>query len=171
MERDIYTFENIIINPNLEEVRLAIGKRVYAGNFPVTMLNNAQYGIGEGTLLRVNPNSCEPFIVKVSEIRECAYTSIIISKEKKRILKPYTTVEKFLDAYEEAISKDPKYKEVLNKKRGMLLKSRTSDNTYTICQIHKDGITMTGEKFYPWSKLMDRYCFLDGSPCGILTEE
>ena len=171
MKRDIYTFENIIINPNLEEVRLAIGKRVYAGNFPVTMLNNAQYGIGEGTLLRVNPNSCEPFIVKVSEIRECAYTSIIISKEKKRILKPYTTVEKFLDAYEEAISKDPKYKEVINKKNSMLLKSRTSDNTYTICQIHKDGITMIGGKFYPWSKLMDRYCFLDGSPCGILIEE
>ena len=69
MKRDIYTFENIIINPNLEEVRLAIGKRVYAGNYPVTMLNNAQYGIGEGTLLRVNPNSCEPFIVKVSKMR------------------------------------------------------------------------------------------------------
>ena len=33
MKRDIYTFENIIVNPNLEEVRLAIGKRVYAGNF------------------------------------------------------------------------------------------------------------------------------------------
>ena len=167
MKRDIYTFENIIINPNLEEVRLAIGKRVYAGNFPVTMLNNAQYGIGEGTLLRVNPNSCEPFIVKVSEIRECAYTSIIISKEKKRILKPYTTVEKFLDAYEEAISKDPKYKEIINEKKGMLLKSRTSDNTYTIRQVHKEGVTMTAGKFYPWSKLMDSYCFLDGSPCGI----
>lgn len=167
MKRDIYTFDNIIINPNLEEVRLAIGKRVYAGNFPVTMLNNAQYGIGEGTLLRVNPNSCEPFIVKVSEIRECAYTSIIISKEKKRILKPYTTVEKFLDAYEEAISKDPKYKEIINEKKGMLLKSRTSDNTYTIRQVHKEGVTMTAGKFYPWSKLMDSYCFLDGSPCGI----
>lgn len=167
MKKDTYTFENIIINPNLEEVRLAIGKRVYAGNFPVTMLNNAQYGIGEGTLLRVNPNSCEPFIVKVSEIRECAYTSIIISKEKKRILKPYTTVEKFLDAYEEAISKDPKYKEIINEKKGMLLKSRTSDNTYTIRQVHKEGVTMTAGKFYPWSKLMDSYCFLDGSPCGI----
>lgn len=167
MKRDIYTFDNIIINPNLEEVRLAIGKRVYAGNYPVTMLNNAQYGIGEGTLLRVDPYSCEPFIVKVSEIRECAYTSIIISKEKKRILKPYTTVENFLDAYEEAISKDPKYKEILNKQKGMLLKSRTSDNTYTIRQIHKDGVTMISGKFYPWSKLMDSYCFLDGSPCGI----
>lgn len=171
MKRDIYTFENIIINPNLEEVRLAIGKRVYASNFPVTMLNNAQYGIGEGTLLRVNPNSCEPFIVKLSEVRECAYTSIIISKEKKRILKPYTTVEKFLDAYEEAISKDPKYKEIINEKKGMLLKSRTSDNTYTIRQIHKGGVTMSNGKFYPWSKLMDSYCFLDGSPCGILMEE
>ena len=171
MKRDNYTFENIIVNPNLEEVRLAIGKRVYASNYPVTMLNNAQYGIGEGTLLRVDPYSCEPFIVKVSEIRECAYTSIIISKEKKRILKPYTTVEKFLDAYEEAISKDPKYKEIINEKKGMLLKSKIFDNTHTIRQIHKEGVTMSNGKFYPWSKLMDRYCFLDGSPCGILMEE
>ena len=46
MKKDTYTFENIIVNPNLEEVRLAIGKRVYASNYPVTMLNNAQYGIG-----------------------------------------------------------------------------------------------------------------------------
>lgn len=53
----------------------------------------------------------------------------------------------------------------------MLLKSRTSDNTYTIRQVHKEGVTMTAGKFYSWSKLMDSYCFLDGSPCGILTEE
>lgn len=172
MKRDIYTFENIIINPNLEEVRLAIGKRVYAGNYPVTMLNNAQYGIGEGTLLRVNPNSCEPFIVKLSEVRECAYTSIIISKEKKNILMPFISVEDFLDTYQEVVSKieeNPKFKELLNK--GMLLKSNYSDNTYTIRQVHKEGVTMTAGKFYPWSKLMDSYCFLDGSPCGKIMKE
>ena len=53
----------------------------------------------------------------------------------------------------------------------MLLKSNYSDNTYTIRQVHKEGVTMAAGKFYPWSKIMDRYCFLDGNPCGILMEE
>ena len=85
---------------------------------------------------------------------------------------PFISVEDFLDTYQEAVSKieeNSKFKELLNK--GMLLKSNYSDNTYTIRQVHKEGVTMINGKFYPWSKLMDRYCFLDGSPCGKIMKE
>ena len=34
MKRDTYTFENIIVNPNLEEVRLAIGKKSLCQQLP-----------------------------------------------------------------------------------------------------------------------------------------
>ena len=78
---DKYTWENIIFNPKLDEVKNIIGKECYFGDSPADCLKNANEGESLGILERVNPESIYPFRKKDSNNYGC----VVLKREPSYI--------------------------------------------------------------------------------------
>ena len=81
---DEYTWDDIIINPNIEKVKTGIGKKAYYAYTPATCLNRANHNDKDflGKLIKIYPDHIYPFWFGASF--ENAYGCIILEKEKEK---------------------------------------------------------------------------------------
>lgn len=165
-----YTWDDIIINPTLEEAKNCIGMIVYYADSPSLCLkyannNNVDYA---AILTDVISGNDKPFYF--GEYSERAYGCIIPKKEEELKYVPFESADEFLNAYENS-----KYNVInvttgkqLISCGGIWLKSKCEAIWITQCiNISNQGVTLgLARKFRVWRELLDGYRFLDGTPCG-----
>ena len=160
-----YTYKDIIIDPTSEEAKNAVGEGCYFGSNPKTVLDFAN--CNEKKFLRVleciKPEEDNPFYDY-----KYGFPCIIIKKEEpKPKYVPFESKEEFIEAYH--YYDNAKYSEtediLLN--YGMWLKSMCLGNFYQVTIIKKSGIfTDDNSSIITWEQLLEKYTFLDGTPCG-----
>ena len=160
-----YTYKDIIIDPISEEAKNAIGEGCYFGSNPKTVLDFAN--CNEKKFLRVleciKPEEDNPFYDY-----NYGFPCIIVKKEEpKPKYVPFESKEEFIEAFH--YHDNDKYSEtddiLLN--YGMWLKSMCLGNFYQVTIIKKSGIfTDDNSSIITWEQLLEKYTFLDGTPCG-----
>ena len=162
-----YTYEDIIMNPEDPRLEGAIGKVCYFGDYPIGVLDNARNDLPESLfrLKSIDKKSVYPFL---PDGYEAEWALIIIKKEEpKPKYVPFESKEEFIEAFH--YHDNDKYSEtddiLLN--YGMWLKSMCLGNFYQVTIIKKSGIfTDDNSSIITWEQLLEKYTFLDGTPCG-----
>ncbi len=151
-----YTYEDIIINPEDERLKGAIGKEVYYDDKPILAVQYANQNVKTGTLIRLNKKGEQfPFCVQRREVEDkFNYVCIIIKKEPEVKYVPF----------------DLSKKEVRDTLRVKWVKHSNTGNEYQITQFSCrnnvwTAIANTGEE------LLKYFTFLDGTPVGKKVEE
>ena len=163
-----YTWDDIIINPTLEEARNCIGKEVYYDDSPTSCLYCANNDTDYYMILKeIEPDKSYPFILENNLSCAC----IILKKGKKpEKYVPFESADEFLNAYEN--SKYDVINITMEKKLiscgGIWLKSKSEAIWITQCtEITAHGIAFGyAQKIVLWKELLNGYRFLDGTPCG-----
>lgn len=167
-----YAYKEIIIDPTSEEARNCIGKMVYYADNPSTCLSNAdnEYDNFCDILLEIDTSNSCPFVLGTRGTR---WQCIIARKEEpKPEYIPFKDREEFLNYY--AYHKDKFTKSSLAHQistfGGIFLKDEY-DDYYMVTEILKHGIVL-GNNYLgtAWKDVLDRYLFLDGTPCGKVKE-
>ena len=156
-----YTYEDIIMDPEDPRLEGAIGKRCFFENNAKFILRNAKGGDSSFGLFRlkeINKTESHPFVDKN---REDSWSLIIIEKEEpKPKYVPFKSNEEFLECYiyhkEKFTSSSLAHQ--LYSLGGIWLKHKSIDDFFMITEFWDD---MTR-----WEEFLDRFTFLDGSPCG-----
>ena len=186
---DEYTFESLIINPETPGLEDLIGKEVYFNDVPIYCIKQANENYQVGILRDVRKDYSAPFFVETSSGCMLNYACIIPKKEES---KPeyfeFKSQEEFLNHY--AYHRDKLVESSLNHQLssfgGVWLKRKGTNVLYMVIEIWDDGVVLgdakmktirPGYKEYItmntatlWKELCEKYTFLDGSPCGKLTE-
>ena len=147
-----YTYEDIIINPEDERLKGAIGKEVYYDDKPILAVQYANQNVKTGTLIRLNKKGEQyPFCVQRREAEDkFNYVCIIIKKEPKVKYVPF----------------DLSKKEDRDFLRGKWIRYKMTGDEYQITSLSSNlAIGITGEE------LLKYYTFLDGTPVGKRVEE
>ena len=166
-----YTWDDVIINPTLEEARNCIGKEVYYDNSPTSCLYCANNDTDYYMILKeIEPDKIYPFILENNLSCAC----IIIKKEKLKKYIPFDTIEEFIKA-----SLEHNKNHILSS-TGIWLEEKTFDKNgelgdYYIYNIDSfdmiNNIVFSGETNFNFSQLLkSKATFLDGTPCGKLKE-
>ena len=182
-----YTYEDIIMDPNDPRLEGAIGKECYVSDFPKIALNNARDNLITDRLKRIEKEETCPF---VDEEEEDNWAVIILKKEEpKPKFIPFRSKEEFIERYMEVkdeLGSDSFEDSLLQ--CGMWIKVEgVSDGYCMVTEIWNDGIVLGYSKLFTieevpgrystvtqttsWDNLCKDFTFLDGSPCGKLTEE
>ena len=182
-----YTFEDLIINPEIPGLEGLIGKEVYFNNIPLYCLNYAKCNCKTGILKEIQKDSSLPFWVDNRDGAIKSYGCIILKKEEpKPEFIPFTSADEFIDAYDSAnysVINGTRANRLLNY-GGIWLKGKDSRAYYMVTEIWDCGLviddinmktTKIEEDLYftvngvtHWDELLGYYTFLDGSPCGKL---
>ena len=181
-----YTYKDIIINPDSEEAKNAIGKEVYFADTPASCLNAAKNNNKAylGYLKKLDLEDEEqPFYVNESVVSApSSWTCIIVKKEEpKPQYVPFKSKEEFIEAYH--YHDNAKYSETedILLKYGMWLWSNENGSYKLVTEIWNAGVVIGDDKMRitneeghidafndttSWVKLFSEYRFLDGTPCG-----
>ena len=187
-----YTYSNIIIDPTKEGIESLIGKEVYFHNNPSLCLENANEKSASnlGILVEISKNSIVPFRIEQkcgTCAHTCAHACIIEKKEEpKPKYVPFENAREFLNAYR-SVARWLGEQDLYLSNHGIWLKAKDADDAlFMVTEIWNYGVVVSGnmktteesEDFYltineatTWEQLLMLYTFLDGSPCGKLTEE
>ena len=162
-----YTYNDIIIDPESEEAKNAIGKEVYYTNWPMDLLKFAIEDKDKGILTIASGLG---FLVN-----DTFWQCIIVKKEDpKPKYVPFESAGEFTDAYDCAnySVKNGTVENKLLSYGGVWLKGKVSGFYYMVAEIRSDGVVLAGDQdVIFWSELLKDYVFIDGSPCGRLMEE
>ena len=186
-----YTYKDIIIDPTSEEAKNAIGKEVYFADTPASCLNAAKNNNKAylGYLKKLDLGDEEqPFYVNEFVVSApSSWTCIIVKKkEPKPKYVQFQDGREFFNSYLSVESRLEKEDYFLSN-HGIWLKAKDADDAlFMVTEIWNYGVVVSGnmktteesEDFYltineatTWEQLLMLYTFLDGSPCGKLTEE
>ena len=184
---DEYTFENLIINPEVPGLEDLIGKEVYFNDMPINCIKHANGNYKVGILREIRKDYSAPFIVETPGGCILSYACIIPKREEpKPKYVPFENAEEFLDAYyhNETKKLDGVYHYLAT--RGIWLEGKGEDAYYMVAEIWDDGVVLgdnkmattrtSSDKYFTinevttWDELFENYAFLDGSPCGRLVE-
>ena len=176
-----YTYKDIIIDPNSEEAKNAVGKICYFSNSPRNILSDIySKSAVEGILTNMYDGYFEVD-------NEGYWDCIILKKEEpKPQYVPFKSKEEFIEAYH--YHDNAKYSEtediLLN--YGMWLWSNEDGSYKLVTEIWNAGVVIGDDKMRitneeghidafndttSWVKLFSEYRFLDGTPCGKLEKE
>ena len=176
-----YTYKDIIIDPDSEEAKNAVGKICYFSNSPRNILSDIYYKSAvEGILTNMDDGYFEVD-------NEGYWDCIILKKEEpKPQYVPFKSKEEFIEAYH--YHDNAKYSEtediLLN--YGMWLWSNEDGSYKLVTEIWNAGVVIGDDKMRitneeghidvfndttSWVKLFSEYRFLDGSHCGKEVEE
>ena len=171
-----YTYKDIIIDPNSEEAKNAVGKICYFSDSPRNILSDIyRKSAVEGILTNMDDGYFEVD-------NEGYWDCIILKKEEpKPQYVPFKSKEEFIEAYH--YHDNAKYSEtediLLN--YGMWLWSNEDGSYKLVTEIWNAGVVIGDDKMRitneeghidvfndttSWVKLFSEYRFLDGSPCG-----
>ena len=166
-----YTYKDIIIDPISEEAKNAIDKEVYFADTPASCLNAAKNNNKAylGYLKKLDLGDEEqPFYVNEFVVSApSSWTCIIVKKEEESKYVPFESKEEFIEAFHyHDNSKYSKTDDILMN-YGMWIKSMCLENFYQVTIIKKSGIfTDDNCSIVTWKQLLEKYTFLDRSPCG-----
>ena len=186
-----YTYKDIIIDPDSEEAKNAIGKEVYFADTPASCLNAAKNNNKAylGYLKKLDLEDEEqPFYA--NEFVVSAYSSwtcIIVKKEEPKKYVPFESMDEFLERYTESKERAEfgSFEGKLNQ-CGMWLKGTDRDVYCLVTEIWNYGVvvgdsrlntTKDGDGYFTinelteWKQLLNEYTFMDDSPCGKEAEE
>ena len=162
-----YTYNDIIIDPESEEAKNAIGKEVYYTNWPMDLLKFAIEDKDKGILTIASGLG---FLVN-----DTFWQCIIVKKEDpKPKYVPFESAGEFTDAYDCAnySVKNGTVENKLLSYGGMWLKGMVSGSYYMVAGICNNGVTLANDPYITsWGELLEDYVFLDDSSCGRLVEE
>ena len=164
-----YTYDNVLINPSKEGIESLIGKEVYFHNNPCLCLDaaNENSTVNLGILEEIDKDSINPFVIKKGSAF-LVYSCIIKKKEEpkpKPKYVPFKSNEEFLESY--IYHKETFTRSVLAGQLyslgGIWLKYKGIEDFFMITEFWDD--------MNRWGEFLERFTFLDGSPCGKLAEE
>ena len=168
-----YTYKDIIIDPNSEEAKNAVGKICYFSNSPRNILSDIYCKSAvEGILTNMDDGYFEVD-------NEGYWDCIILKKEEpkpKPKYIPFENVTEFLDAYRNApgcLNEEAFYLS----KNGIWLKQKEPKAYVMVTEIWDVGVVIGDNKFIideesicnnttDWGELLKDFTFLDNSPCG-----
>lgn len=179
---DKYTYKGIIIDPNSEEAKNAIGKEVYFEAKPFLCLKAANEKLASnlGILVEVYKDSINPFCVK-GKSGSYKYPCIIEKKEEpKPEFIPFESADEFLDEYDNAnysVNSGTLENKLLNY-GGVWLKSKKDDSLCMVAGICDNGLVICDKERtisdpieynvkMSWTEILADFVFLDGTPCGM----
>ena len=171
-----YTYKDIIIDPNSEEAKNAVGKICYFSDSPRTLLSEIDCKRPvEGILTNMDDGYFEVD-------NEGYWDCIILKKEEpKPQYVPFKSKEEFIEAYH--YHDNAKYSETedILMNYGMWLWSEVDGSYKLVTEIWNAGVVIGDDKMRitneeghidvfndttSWVKLFSEYRFLDGSHCG-----
>ena len=170
-----YTYKDIIIDPTSEEAKNCIGKEVYFSDKPSVCLSYAKNNDKDFHELLMGIDEVDgcPFVIGKQGMR---WACILLKKEEpKPEFVPFESVDEFIKHY---ISWTPSitdsdYTEHRLINNGIWLR-RCQRNGFSIVQcieISDKGIILgINHEITSWKDLLDRYQFIDGTPCGKIKE-
>ena len=181
-----YKYNDIIMDPNDPRLENAIGKECYLSDYPREALKHAINHTIKYRLKSINKEEICPF---VDDEDEDNWACIIINKEEpKPKYVHFENAEEFLDAYyrNETNKLDGIYRYLAT--RGIWVKGKGTYNSYyMVTELWDDGVIIgdskinttqvSSDRYFTandttdWHELYDKYTFLDGTPCGKLSEE
>ena len=164
-----YTYKDIIIDPNSEEAKNAVGKICYFSNSPRNILSDIyRKSAVEGILTNMDDGYFEVD-------NEGYWDCIILKKEEpKPKYVPFENADEFIDAYDNAnySVKNGTAENKLFNYGGIWLRNKNDDSMYMVIEIWNDGVVLGSDQIAtPWKYILDEYTFLDGSTCGKEVEE
>ena len=167
-----YTYKDIIIDPNSEEAKNAVGEGCYFGSNPKTVLDFAN--CNEKKFLRVleciKPEEDNPFYDY-----NYGFPCIIPKKEEpKPKYVPFENADEFIDAYDNAnySVKNGTAENKLFNYGGIWLRNKNDDSMYMVIEIWNDGVVLGSDQIAtPWKYILDEYTFLDSTTCGKEVED
>ena len=159
-----YTYKDIIIDPDSEEAKNAVGKICYFSNSPRNILSDIYCKSAvEGILTNMDDGYFEVD-------NEGYWDCIILKKEEpKPKYVPFENADEFIDAYDSAnfSVKNGTVENKLLNYGGIWLRNKNDASMYMVIEIWNDGVVLGSDQIAtPWKYLLDDYKFLDGSPCG-----
>lgn len=175
---DEYTFENLIINPEIPGLDDLIGKEVYFDDVPIYCIKWANEDYEVGILKDVRKDNPAPFFVETSSGCMLNYPCIVPKKEEpKPEYTPFKSMEEFVKKYEEVrdIVAFGSFEDSLLR-CGLWLKTydfNTKKPMYAhVSRITCEGIQISDNFFITWEDLLSQgFLFLNDTPCGRLVEE
>ena len=168
-----YTYKDIIIDPNIEEAKNAVGKICYFSNSPRNILSDIYCKSAvEGILTNMDDGYFEVD-------NEGYWDCIILKKEEpkpKPKYVPFENVTEFLDAYRNTPDCLPEEVSYLYH-NGIWLKDNEIDAYCMVTEIWDMGIVIGNKNITigettvfnditSWDELLEDCTFLDGTPCG-----
>ena len=164
-----YTYKDIIIDPDSEEAKNAVGEGCYFGSNPKTVLDFAN--CNEKKFLRVleciKPEEDNPFYDY-----NYGFPCIIVKKEEAKKYVPFETLYEFIESYKKAEERiDYSNIEDYIASCGMWLRFNNDDVMCAVTEIWADGVFLGHDHMkIKWEELLNFYTFIDDSPCGKLME-
>ena len=161
---DEYSYEDVIINPYLADVKAAIGKSCFFGDSPRDTMNVANTCKDEASTLTGIKDGY--FVDENGTKWDC----IIINRDKpKPEYVPFRNCSQFLDAYKshrgDSLGNTPGCQ--LASLGGVWVKSIKGDFYATVMEVYSNGVvTRPDYELVTWSELYKIYVFPDGTPCG-----
>ena len=166
---DEYTFENLIINPEIPGLEGLIGKEVYFNDIPIYCIRQANDDYKAGILIGIHKDYSTPFSVETPSGCALNYACIIPKKEEpKPKYVPFESIEEFVERYTE-VKEGTEFGTFEDNllQCGMWIKSKDYDDLSQVTVIREYGICIdTMSTFVLWKNLLDDFEFIDGSPCG-----
>ena len=162
---DKYMWENILFNPETEEVKTFIGKECYFGDSPAECLKRANDDTNLGILEGVVIGTSYPFFKQgVSS----GYGCIIVKKHFEVDHVPFSNMEELASTYEETMQGYDIYTFIDNLRcNGMWIRCKEDCGIYQIVGMLADGVIVAGfEKKKTWEELFNEFEFLNKEPCG-----
>lgn len=163
-----YTYKDIIIDPDSEEAKNAVGEGCYFGSNPKTVLDFAN--CNEKKFLRVleciKPEEDNPFYDY-----KYGFPCIIVKKEEPKKYVPFEAGNEFLAAYcnNETEKLYTIYRDLAS--HGIWLRFNNDDVLCAVTEIWTDGVFLGHDHMkIKWEELFNFYTFMDDSPCGKLME-
>lgn len=158
-----YTWDDLIINPTLEEARNCIGKEVYYDDSPTSCLYCANNDTDYYMILKeIEPDKSYPFILENNLPCAC----IILKKGKKP--EKYVPFDNIKELIEASLEHNNFF---VSQVGGIWLKSKEDGIIclITSLNINKNYLYFDCEP-YGLDNIFDEFCFLDDTPCGKLKE-
>lgn len=164
-----YTYKDIIIDPNSEEAKNAVGKICYFSNSPRNILSDIYCKSAvEGILTNMDDGYFEVD-------NEGYWDCIILKKEEpKPKYVPFENADEFIDAYDNAnySVKNGTAENKLFNYGGIWLRNKNDDSMYMVIEIWNDGVVLGSDQIAtPWKYILDEYTFLDSTTCGKEVED
>ena len=161
-----YTYKDIIIDPNSEEAKNAVGKICYFSNSPRNILSDIyRKSAVEGILTNMDDGYFEVD-------NEGYWDCIILKKEElKPQYVPFKSKEEFIEAYHYHDNANYSETEDILMNYGMWLKDKNSHEIFLVTGVFNQSIHICDfDSDESWGELLNEFTFLDGSPCGKLME-
>lgn len=156
-----YTYKDIIIDPNSEEAKNAVGKICYFSNSPRNILSDIyRKSAVEGILTNMDDG--------YFEVDNEGYWDCIILKKEEPKPKHFQFQDgrEFFNYYLSVESRLEKEDYFLSN-HGIWLMDCENGDYFLVTEIWGDGVVLgSNQTTTHWDDLLEEFIFLDGSPCG-----